>query len=409
MTTIDALDLYDLPIGEQHFANDPNPHFLAARARHPWLARSAFGYVITEYAAIDAILRMDADLKTPAEHVVTIMGGEGTNWARFEVECLIARDGAAHERIRGAVREAFTPAAVNRHRERIQQVVNSLLDEWAPLGRFDFEDFASRFPVAVMFGVLGIPRARIEEVKDWIEMLGQSYSLDRSIFPQINAAFDRLWEFAGDLLRARQAEGRAGDRDLLDALIEAETSGRITATELRDLLLFLFAAGYDTSKNQLNHIVNLLLERPAMWQRCAADRRYCDDVVDEALRHSGISTSYRNVATRFEYRGVEFAAGTMLIFPLGIVCRYSGPFEDPGAFEPGRANGKRYTAFGRGMHICLGQFLARLQLAEGLHLIARRLRNPRRDGDVVWRLFPGVWGPKRLPIAVDAAATPEST
>jgi cytochrome P450 len=48
-------------------------------------------------------------------------------------------------------------------------------------------------------------------------------------------------------------------------------------------------------------------------------------------------------------------------------------------------------------------FLARLQIAEGLHLIAQRLKNPRRDGELAWRLFPGVWGPKRLPIAFEAA------
>jgi len=108
------------------------------------------------------------------------------------------------------------------------------------------------------------------------------------------------------------------------------------------------------------------------------------------------------VATAFEYRDVHFPVGTMLIFPLGIVCRYSGPFENPMEFNPERDNAGRHTVFGRGMHICLGQFLAKLQIAEGLHLMAQRLRNPQRDGEMVWRLFPGVWGPLRLPIKFDA-------
>jgi len=403
MTNVHNLDLYDLLIGEQLFANDPDPHMLAAREQHPWLANSEFGIVVTERLALDELMRMDEVLKTPAAHVVEIMGGEGTNWARFQHECLIARDGETHERIRSAVNLAFSPRAVNAHRERIQEVISDLLDEWAPRGHFDFEHFASRFPVAVMFGLLGIPREKIEDVKQWLEMLGQSFSLNREIFPGINEAFDRLWEFQEGLVASRRAEGNAGESDLLDVLIEAEDAGTISATERGDLILFLFAGGYDTSKNQLGHVMNFMLDRPDMWQRCAADRAFCDEVLDETLRHSGVSTSYRNVAEELQYRGVTFPAGTMLIFPVGIVCRYSGPFDHPMEYRPGRENARRNTVFGRGMHICLGQFLARLQMAEGLHLMARRLKNPRRDGELVWRLFPGVWGPLHLPIAFDAA------
>ncbi len=214
-----------------------------------------------------------------------------------------------------------------------------------------------------------------------------------------------MWEFVDGVSEGTQ--GRAdhpGEPDLLDALIAAESEGTVDATELRDLLLFLFVAGYDTSKNQLAHIMNFMLDRPAEWLRCASDRRYCDKVVDEALRHSGVATSYRNVTHDVEYRGVTLPAGTMLIFPMGVVCRYSGPFENGLAFDPERPNvNNRHTAFSRGMHTCLGMFLAKLQIGEGLHLIAQQLKNPRRDGELVWRLFPGVWGPKHLPIAFDMA------
>jgi cytochrome P450 len=60
-------------------------------------------------------------------------------------------------------------------------------------------------------------------------------------------------------------------------------------------------------------------------------------------------------------------------------------------------------AFGMGVHICLGQFIARAQIEEGLHLIAQRIRNPRRVGTSAWRPFFGVWGLKGLPIEFDPA------
>ena len=245
MPRITELDLYDLPIGEQSFANDPDPYMIAAREIHPWLAKSPFGIVITEHGACSEILLMDEKLKTPAAHIVEIMGGEGTNWARFEVECLIARETADHDRIRSSIRMAFSPRAVVAHRERIQNVVSTLLDEWAPKTHFDFEAFASRFPVAVMFGLIGVPLARIAEVKDWLEIVGQSFSLDRSLFPQIRKGFDALWEFVDCVVKERVVDGARSEPDLLDALIVAEVEGRINATELRDLLLFLFVAGYD--------------------------------------------------------------------------------------------------------------------------------------------------------------------
>jgi cytochrome P450 len=252
-----------------------------------------------------------------------------------------------------------------------------------------------------MFGLVGVPLARISEVKEMLEIVGQSFSLDQSLFPQISRGFDDLWAFVDEIVNERKACGSPDEPDLLDAVIAAESAGKITSTELRDMVLFLFVAGYDTSKNQLGHIMNFMLERPAMWERCAIERSFCDRVVEESLRHSGVATSYRNVAQDLEYRGVSFPTGTMLILPMGIVGRYSGPFANGMTFDPERVNANRHTAFSRGMHMCLGQWLARLQIAEGLHLIAGRVKHPRLDGRMTWRLFPGVWGPQHLPIAFD--------
>jgi len=70
-------------------------------------------------------------------------------------------------------------------------------------------------------------------------------------------------------------------------------------------------------------------------------------------------------------------------------------------FDPDRSEKAPSQAFGRGMHICLGQFLALANVEEGIHAIARRIVNPRLAGPVEWRPFPGVWGIKALPVAFD--------
>jgi cytochrome P450 len=90
----------------------------------------------------------------------------------------------------------------------------------------------------------------------------------------------------------------------------------------------------------------------------------------------------------------------MVFFPLSISGRDPGTFEEPERFDPERpiTAETRHISFGLGKHMCLGQYIARAQLQEGLHLIAQRIREPRSPGPQAWRPFFGVWGIKGLPI-----------
>jgi cytochrome P450 len=167
-------------------------------------------------------------------------------------------------------------------------------------------------------------------------------------------------------------------------------------------LMVLLLAGYDTSKNVLTLTMHTLLQHPHMWERCAADQPYCIKVVDEILRHSAITTPYRLLTEDVEYEGILFPKGTLLCFATPLTGRDPTVFPDAMEFEPERPRTTRHLAFGRGMHICLGQYLAKAQLEEGLHLIAQRLRNPRLAGEATWRPFLGAWGLRTLPIAFQA-------
>jgi cytochrome P450 len=111
----------------------------------------------------------------------------------------------------------------------------------------------------------------------------------------------------------------------------------------------------------------------------------------------------RIVTESFEYRGVVIPEGTMLFFPLSVSGRDPAVFGDPDLFNPERLERNLTQGFGRGMHLCLGQFLAVANVEEGLHLLAKRIANPRLVGEVNWKLFPGVWGITSLPIAFDDA------
>jgi cytochrome P450 len=399
MPSIETLELGHLPIEEPELAEDPMPYFEAARRQHPWLARCNVGYVVTEYTAMKEILHKDGNLRMSSAEIVDIMGARGTGWGRFTEEMMLSKSGADHSRLRDSVAAAFTPRAANSLRPVMRDVVTALLDEWAPKGSFDFAEFAANFPIRVMFGLMGASPDLLPDIRSSLEVQGSSFSLEASRMPVIEQAYQVLWSFVDELIAGRGRE--AGKGDLLDDLIAASTSGALTDEELRIMLVFLFAAGYDTSKNLLTLLMYSMLDAPEVWARCAEDRLYCNKVVEEQLRLTSPSNVYRLVTEDLEYRGVVFPKDTMLIVPLTISGRHPEIYRNPMKFDPERSEKQRHLAFGRGIHICLGQFLARAQVQEGLHLIAQRITNPRLVGAVTWRPFPGVWGIRTLPIEFD--------
>ncbi len=402
MPAITEMTLPELPLERADFCADPMPFVEAARQHHPWLAWFSAGYIVHGYKAHAELLPQDDKLQPGLGGIVEYYGLQGTHWARFMNEMMVGQSGATHQRLRASVQGAFTPRSANTARPRIRAVVSHLLDEWAPRGTFDFADFASYFPVAVMCGLLGVPVGNIPGIKHALELQIASLTLDRAMIPAFLAGHDALWEWTGELVRAREASG-AHDDGLLDALIAAKTAGQLDATELRFMLMVLLVAGYDTSKNLLTLTMNMMLDRPAMWQRCAVDKAFCAQVVEEMLRHSTIATFYRTVVEEFMYDDVLFTKGQMIIFATPLAGRDPTAFPDPMLFNPERVNTNRHVSFGRGAHICLGMFIARAQLEEGLHLIAQRLKNPRLAGPRQWRLFLPAWGLRELPIAFEPA------
>ena len=401
MTLINELELEHLPIETPEFGVDPMPFFSAARNTHDWLAKSNIGYVITGYRAIDDILRLNTKLKMPGEEIVEIMGAQGTGWGEFAVDQMLASTGERHTRLRGSVSSAFGPGSVKGMRPLMRETVSKILDEWAPKGAFDFAEFAAQFPVRVMFALLGTSTERLPEIIKYLEIHGESFNLEVEKMPIIEHGYQTLWRFVDDLVEERGPNAAKGD--LLDVMIASRDGGQISDKEMHQLLILMFAAGYDTTKNLLILLMHSLLHNPEVYQRCGEDFEYAKKAVKEQLRYATPSNTMRTVTETFEYRDVVIPEGTMLVFPLTISGRDPAVFSEPMMFNPDRPEKNPTQAFGRGMHICVGQFLAVANLEEGIHLIAQRIRNPRLVGKVNWKLFPGVWGITSLPIEFDPA------
>jgi len=402
MLAIKEITLPHLSMEEADFAENPWPYFATAREQHPWLATCAFGFVVHQYDAMRELLVLDDSMQGAYDNVVEIMQARGTPWGRFQQESLLAQDGNSHQRIRSVLAPAFTPRQANRHRPLMRKVISELLDEWAPKGAFDFEEFASYFPITVMSSLIGASPDAIPQLRSSMEAFGLSLSMDMEHLPALQNATEVLDRFAQDLVAERRADSdRTHKEDLLAILLQTLEDGSLSERELYDILIFLFVAGYDTSKNALTLLMHVLIDRPDLYQRCAEDLAFCQKVVEENFRFHTTATIPRLTNKDIHYRDVLIPAGTMLFFPVSVAGRDPTAIDNPESFDPEREQAKRHLAFGRGVHLCLGQFIARAQIEEGLHQIAQRFRNPRRTGLSGWRPFYGVWGLKGLPIEID--------
>lgn len=407
MQLVTEMDLPELPVDSPEFQRNPFRFADEARKQHPWLAKFAHGYVVHGYQAARDLAVKDQELQLSFTQVVDFYQGHGTPWGEFMIDMLMTSPSEKHKRLRDSVAAGFTPRRASQIRPMIREVINRQLDEWAPKGAFDFSDFAANFPIAVMCGLLGISAAPIAGLRKSLDDHMSSLTFKSDIWPKIEAAYAEMEAFADGVLAEREARGYAEEGSELDAFIAARNDGRMDDTELRFMLLTFVVAGYDTSKNMLAMTLHTLLDHPEMWERCAEDRAYCGKVMEEMLRYSAIATLYREVIREFDYDGIHFPKGVTLTFAFPLTGRDPAAFDDPHRFDPERVRTNRHSAFGRGSHMCIGQYIARALLEEGLHVIAQRLTRPRLTAEPKWRTFLGSWGFEKLPIAFDPAPARE--
>jgi cytochrome P450 len=220
----------------------------------------------------------------------------------------------------------------------------------------------------------------------------------------LNKAVLTLEEFSDGLIVERERSWKPGDdADLLDTLLEAKNKGGMSHDELVNLLVFLFGAGYDTSKNVLTLIMHEMVQHHDIYERCAESVAFCSKVADESMRIHGPVNGARILTDDIEHRGVHFAKGTMIWFPKSVIGQDPATAPDADQFNPDREVKQAHLGFGYGPHLCLGKFIAVAQIAEGLHIIAKRMKKPTSPGPQAWRPFLGVWGIKGLPVEFEAA------
>lgn len=382
---------------------DVYPLIRQAQAHGP-IAIGPFGPEIISHELARTVLR-DPRFTIPPGMNLMVQGiTSGPLWDKI-VNSLLGLDGEPHRRLRSLVSKAFTPRASARLHDTIVEVINDLIDAVAAEGRCDIvTDIARPYPVPIICALLGAPREDWEHFSRWADEIFTAFTFNPD---GVDEAFVmRAWGELDDYVDEMVAHRRHNPTDdLLSDLIRAEDEGdRLNAAELRMLAGGLLLAGTDTTRNQLAGSIDVLVDHPDQWALLAEHPELAVNAVEETIRHSPIgSGTLRTVTEDTELAGHLFPAGTMVIVNTLAANRDPALYDDPDRFDITRTEAPAVLTFGGGIHYCLGANLARLELAEALKIVTRRMTKPSRNGPAPWKPMMELSGPRALPIEFSCA------
>ena len=369
-----------------------------ARERH-WLARTEFGYAVTRLEDVVAVLR-DRRFHSAVSSLTELQGVQGSDYLERRGESILSMEGEQHARLRRLVAPAFTPASADRLRPTMRAVVDALVDAVSVQGECELvADVCEPYPIPIICELLGAPREDWKLFSSWATDIFRIFNANLAEdLPLIERAAGELTDYVTDMIAARRAHPRD---DLLSDLIAIEQEGdRLSTAEMTMLAEAVLMAGTDTTRNQLACAVALFCDHPDQWSLLAHKPELAARAVEESMRYLGAVRGTARIASEeIVYRGVTFPSGTLVTTSLTGANRDPDAWERPDVFDITLERGATQMTFGAGIHHCMGAALARAELQEALPMLARRMPELTRNGDIEWKpqTF-GIWGPARLPV-----------
>ena len=345
-----------------------------------------------------------ADVKTVSKNGEVFSSAVGhTNLWDLEADALEARrslidtDAPDHTRLRRLVARAFTPKNIRRWEDTVREITVDLVEAFLEKGSGDWvEEVAAPLPIRVILTMLGVPvedAGYLVELSNFlVEGTGETQSIPPDAFgnttelrllPFNSPASHALFEYGEKIGQLRRDNPQD---DLVTSLVqaEAEDGDRLSGSEYRNLFHLLVFAGNETTRTALSHGAMALADHPDQWRRVIDDPSMIDSATEEILRWSTPVLHMRRTTTQpVELAGTQLDAGEKVVMWYASANRDEAVFDDPFTFDIGRTDNPHFSFGGGGPHLCLGAFLARLEIVVLLEEMAKRKMHLSRLGDPV--------------------------
>ncbi len=323
---------------------------------------------------------------------------------------LLFSDPPEHTRLRAMVAPWFFRSSINELAASIELEAEALIGRVAAAGRCDVvEDVAVKLTVTMISGMLGIPAQAVQELLDSRRYSGlflaflQAGRRGVEPSPEARAGYDKINGVLGGIVDGEHREG-----GLLADLVTQLRQGELTREQCMAYVNILFGAGHSTTTDLIGNTAYVLTGRPGDLDRIAQDQAFASPFIEEVLRTRPSFHRIPRITTReVEIGGETIPAGALVRLLLASANRDPAFCEEPETFDPDKKR-RMHLAFGKGIHTCLGNSLARLEATIALQVMSRHVSavsldpsdppSPREGGT-----FNG-FGFSRLPVLLQARA-----
>ena len=245
--------------------------------------------------------------------------------------------------------------SIARMTEDVEELTIALIDSFKASGRCNFTtEFAEQLPVRIFMRVVDLPEGDLPKLK---YLSDQFTRPDGSItHPEVERQFS---EYIGPVIRSRR--GKEGS-DLITEMVNGKIFNRpITDEEAENMCIQVLIAGLYTVVNLLGFIFSYLATNANLRRKLASEPSLQDDAILEFLRRFPLVSNAREVRREVEFGGVVLKPRDMIMGSTMLVAMSEKTNPDPLDFQLKREK-RHFFLFGKGIHVCPGAPLARLEL-----------------------------------------------
>jgi hypothetical protein len=342
-----------------------------------------------------------------AEMTQALTGGEANL-----IRSLVSVDGKEHKDLRGVVFPHVTPRAIKPMEDQIRLIAREFVDHMLSFdGTCDFAaDVAFLYPLRVIMTVLGVPR------EDEPFMLKLTQELFNNADPELNRSrmelsreemLKSLWEttmeleayFANVTKRFRENPTEHINSLIANAKIDGEY---LNHRQMMGYYIIAATAGHDTTSNTTSGAMWALAERPHLLRAMQDNPDRINAFVEETIRwETPVKHFMRSAVADTTIAGQPIKAGDWLMLSYQSGNRDEAVWDDPFEFRIDRETNPQ-IAFGYGVHVCLGQHLARMEMRVLWEELFKRIKSVDMNGEGQRTISNFVCGPKHVPIRFTA-------
>ncbi|MFB0833662.1 cytochrome P450 [Arthrobacter halodurans] len=314
---------------------------------------------------------------------------------------ILESDPPIHTLMRRALTGVINPGTVRALRGPFTPPAEEIVAELAQRGGFDIvKDLAEKYPLRVFPDAVGIPDEGRDHLLPYGNMVFNAFGPENYIFKQAFAQGD---EHAAAVMKNCARES-LDDIGFGARIWDKVGEGLITEQQATLLVRALLSAGVDTTVFGIGNTLSVLARHPEVWARLRENPTMAKFAVDEALRlESPFQKFHRTVAVDTTLGGVRIPAGSKVLVFIGAANRDPRKWGDDADTFSFERSSSGHVAFGMGLHQCVGQPIARLEMEIVLQELLRRVATIEPAGAPVPIVHNVLRGFESLPVSITAA------